>query len=156
MIKSMNSCLMFCCCILILDNLNTIKWFEWILGLRGLYKLAQIELVIEGARICTRDGYVPAIIRTRDGYVPARIRTRDGYVHVTSLQLTHDGYVHGTALRRTCSILACLLAYDRPAIGVRSACYWRTIGFWRTVLIIVYSHVNYIIDTKMVGAVVIQ
>ena len=74
----MNSCLMFCCCILRLENLNTIQWFEWVLSLRGLYKLAQIELGIEGARICIRDGYITTRIRTRDGYAPARIRTHDG------------------------------------------------------------------------------
>ena len=49
-----------------------------------------------------------------------------------------------------------LSAYDRPAIGVRSACYRHTIGFWHTVLIIVYSRVNYLIYTKRVGAVMIQ
>ena len=32
-----------------------------------LYKLAQIQLGIEGARICTRDGYIPARICTRYG-----------------------------------------------------------------------------------------
>ena len=40
----------------------------------------QIELGIEGTRICTCDGYVPARIRTRGGYVPAIIRTRNGNV----------------------------------------------------------------------------
>ena len=33
-------------------------------------------------------------------------------------------------------------AYDWPAIGVRSACYRRTIRFWRMMLIIVYSCVK--------------
>ena len=37
----------------------------------------QIELVIEGAIIRTRDGYVP---------ITAIRRTRDGYVHVTNLR----------------------------------------------------------------------
>ena len=52
-------------------------------------------------------------------------------------------------LVRTCyrftncwSISACLLAYNRPAIGVRLACYRRTIGFRRTMLKIVYSCVK--------------
>ena len=90
---------MLCCCILRLENLITIQWFELILSLRGLYKLAQIELGIEGARICTRDGYVPSRIRTRDVYVPARIRTCDGYVPARIC--TRDGYVHVTALRHT-------------------------------------------------------
>ena len=49
-----------------------------------------------------------------------------------------------------------LSAYDRPAIGVRSAFYRRTIGFWSTVLIIVYSRVNYLIDTERGGSVLIQ
>ena len=57
------------------------------------------------------------------------------------------------AYRRTIGLLS---AYDLPAIGVRSACYWRTISFWRTVLIIVYSRVNYLTDTKRGGAVLIQ
>ena len=107
----------------------------------------QIELEIEGEIICTRDGYVPTRICTRDGYVPARILTRDGYVHVTALQRTCDGYVPVTSLRtdeaswpaywRTIVLLS---AYDRPDIGVRLACYQHTIGFRRTVLIIVYNH----------------
>ena len=58
----MNSCLMFCCCILRLEIFNTIQWFEWILSLRGMHKLAQIELEIEGARISTRNGYVPVTV----------------------------------------------------------------------------------------------
>ena len=41
-------------------------------------------------------------------------------------------------------------------IGVRLACYRRRIGFWRMVLIIIYSRVNYRIDTKRGGAVLIQ
>ena len=95
--------------------------------------MAQIELGIEGARICICNGYVPEIIRTRDGYVPARIRTRDGYVPARIL--THDEYVHVTALRnveasrpayrRTICLLS---AYDQPASGVRLACYRGTIG----------------------------
>ena len=47
-----------------------------------MYKLAQVDLGIEGARICTRDGYVLAIICTRDEYVPARIRTRAYLKHL--------------------------------------------------------------------------
>ena len=42
-----------------------------------------------------------------------------------------------------------LSAYDRLAIGVRSA-------FWHTVVIIFYSRVNYLINTKRGGAVLIQ
>ena len=34
--------------------------------------------------------------------------------------------------------------------------YRRTIGFWRTVIKILYSRVNYLIDTKRGGAVLIQ
>ena len=85
------------------------------------------------------------------------------YVHVISLQRTCDVYVPVTALktveasrpayRRTISLL---LVYDRPAIGVRLACYRHRIGFWRMVLIIVYSRVNYIIENKRGGAVMIQ
>ena len=74
--------------------------------MRGLYKLAQIELVIEGARILTRDGYVP---------ITALRRTRDGYVPVTALRTVEASW---PAYRRTISLI---LAYDRPAIGVRSA-----------------------------------
>ena len=126
----MNYCLMFCCCILRLENINTIQWFEWILSLRGLYKLAQIELVIEGARICTRDGYVPERIRTRDGYVPARIRTRNGYVPVTALQTVEASW---PAYRHTISLIS---VYDRPSFGVQSSC------FRRTMIIIIYSRVK--------------
>ena len=79
--------------------------------------MAQIELVIEGARICTCDVYVPA-----------RICTRDGYVLVTALQRARDGYIPVTALRTVeaswpayqCNI-GLILAYYQPAIGVRSA-----------------------------------
>ena len=59
--------------------------------------MAQIELEIEGARIRTRDGYVPARIRTRGGHVPVRICTCDG--HVPARIRTHNGYVPVTALR---------------------------------------------------------
>ena len=59
--------------------------------------MAQIELEIEGSRIRTRDGYVPARIRTRDGHVPARICTRDGHVHARIR--TRNGYVPVTALQ---------------------------------------------------------
>ena len=75
--------------------------------------MAQIELGIEGARICTRDGYVPARIRTRDGYVPARIRTRNGYVPVTPLRTVEASR---PAYRRTIGLL---LAHDRPDFGIR-------------------------------------
>ena len=97
--------------------------------------MAQRELGIEGARICTRDGYVPA-----------RISTCDGYVHVTALQRTCDGYLPVTSLRTVEAsrpdyrrTIGLLLAYDRTAIGVRLAFYRHTIGFRRTVLIIVYN-----------------
>ena len=93
----MNPCLMFCSCILRLDNLNTIQWFEWILSFRGQQKLAQIELEVEGSRIRTRDGYVPARIHTHDGHVPARICTC--YGHVPAIIRTRNGYVPVTALQ---------------------------------------------------------
>ena len=86
--------------------------------------MAQIELGIEGTRICTCDGYIPAIIRTRDGYVPAIIRTRNGNVPVTALRnvdASRPAYRHTVGLLST---------YDLPAIGVRSACYRRTIGLF--------------------------
>ena len=57
------------------------------------------------------------------------------------------------AYRRTIGLL---FAYYRPDIGVRSNCYRRTIGFWFTVLVIVYSRVNCLIDTKRGGALLIQ
>ena len=117
-----------------------------------LYKLAQIQLGIEGARICTRDGYIPARICTRYGYIP-----------VTDLQRNHDEYVPITALRTVEAsrnayrrTIGLLLAYNRPAIGILSACYWPTIGlisaydrparcmtgFRVTMLIIVYSRLK--------------
>ena len=63
--------------------------------------MAQIELGIEGARICTRDGYVN---------VTALRRTRDGYVLVTALQ-----NVEASRSAYLCTI-SLLSAYDRPAI----------------------------------------
>ena len=77
--------------------------------------MAQTELGIEGARICTLDVYVPERIHTRDGYVPvtALRRTRDGYVPVTALQTVEASW---PAYRLT---IILLLAYDRPAFGVR-------------------------------------
>ena len=57
------------------------------------------------------------------------------------------------AYRRTIGLLS---AYDWPAIGVQLACYRRTIVFWCTVLIIVYSRVNYLIDPERGGSVLIQ
>ena len=57
------------------------------------------------------------------------------------------------AYRRMIGLLS---AYERPANNVRSACYQHRIGFWRTVLIIVYSCVNYLTDTNRGGAVLIQ
>ena len=75
--------------------------------------MAQIELGIEGARICTRDGYVPARICTRDGYVPARICTRNGYVPVTALRTVEASR---PAYWRTIGLLS---AHNRPAFGVR-------------------------------------
>ena len=74
--------------------------------------MSQIELGIEGTRICTCDGYVPARIRTRDGYVPAIIRTRNGNVPVTALRTVEASW---PAYRHTIGLL---LAYDLPAIGV--------------------------------------
>ena len=88
-----------------LENINTIQWFEWILSLRRLHKLAQIDLVIEGSRIRTRNGYIPARIRTRDGYVTGRIRTRDGYGPARIC--THNGYIPVTDLQTYWSISAC-------------------------------------------------
>ena len=92
--------------------------------------MAQIELVIEVARIFIRDGYIPARVRTHDGYVPTRIRTRNGYVPVTALQTVEASW---PAYRHTIGLL---LAYDLPDIGIQLAC------FRCTMLIIVYSRVK--------------
>ena len=92
--------------------------------------MAQIELVIEGTRICTCDGYIPARIRTHDGHVPAIIRTHNGNVPVTDLQTVESSW---PAYQHTIGLL---LTYDRPAIGIKLAC------FRLTMLIIVYSHVK--------------
>ena len=92
--------------------------------------MAQIELGMEGSRICNRDGYVPARIRTPDGYVPTRIHTCNGYLSVTALQTVEASR---PAYWRTIGLLS---AYDCPAIGIRSAC------FRRTMLIIVYSRIK--------------
>ena len=59
--------------------------------------MAQIELEVEGSRIRTRDGYVPARIHTRDGHVPERICTRDG--HIPAIICTCNGYVPVTTLQ---------------------------------------------------------
>ena len=77
--------------------------------------MAQIELGIEGARICTRDGYVPAIIRTRDGYIPSIIHTCNGYIPVTAL---HTVEASRPTYRHTIGLVS---AYYCSAIGVRSA-----------------------------------
>ena len=71
--------------------------------------MAQIELEVEGSRIRTRDGYVPARIHTRDGHVPARICTPVG--HVPARIHTRNGYVHFTALR-TVEASRPVLTYD--------------------------------------------
>ena len=72
--------------------------------------MAQIELGIEGTRICTCDGYVPARIRTHDGYVPAIIRTRNGNVPVIALRTVEASR---PAYRRTIGLLLVYEAYDR-------------------------------------------
>ena len=77
--------------------------------------MAQIELGIEGSRICTRDGYVPERIRTRDGYVPARICNRDGYV---------PARIH------TCNGYAPVIA--SRTVEASWPAYWRTIGLLST------------------------
>ena len=92
--------------------------------------MAQIELGIEGTRICNRDGYVPARVRTHDGYVPATIRTRNGNVPVITLRNVEASWL---AYQYTIGLL---LTYDRPDIGIKLAC------FCLTMLIIVYSHVK--------------
>ena len=77
--------------------------------------MAQIDLGIEVARICTRDGYVPARIRTCDGYKPvtALQRNRDGYVPVTDLRTFEASR---PAYRRTIGLIS---AHGRPAFDVR-------------------------------------
>ena len=92
--------------------------------------MAQIELEIEGTRICTCDGYIPARIITCDGYIPTRMRTRNEYVPVTALQTVEASW---PAYRRTIGLLS---TYDWPDIVIQSAC------FWRTMLIIDYSRVK--------------
>ena len=79
--------------------------------------MAQTELGIEGARICTLDVYVPERIHTRDGYVPvtALRRTRDGYVPVTALRTVEASR---PTYWRTIGLLS---AYNWPAVGIQSA-----------------------------------
>ena len=71
----------------------------------------------------------------------------------------YDALVIGTYMLPLYGVLEA----SRPTIGVRSACYWRTTSLlsaydrlWRVVLIIIYSCVNYLINTKRGGAVLIQ
>ena len=64
---------------------------------------------IEGARIFTRNEYVPERIRTRDGYVPARIRTRNGYVPVTDLRTVEASW---PAYWRMIGLLSAYDAYN--------------------------------------------